>query len=91
MPEVFPEKIGKYKIEGIIAKGGMGVVYRSTHPTLKRPVIIKKLTAKKNSTNIKRFILEAKILGELQNPNIVNFYDIFTEGNASYIVEEFVD
>ena len=57
MPEVFPEKIGKYKIEGIIAKGGMGVVYRSTHPTLKRPVIIKKLTAKKNSTNIKRFIL----------------------------------
>lgn len=91
MPEVFPEKIGKYKIEGIIAKGGMGVVYRSTHPTLKRPVIIKKLTAKKNSTNIKRFILEAKILGELQNPNIVNFYDIFTEGNAYYIVEEFVD
>lgn len=91
MAEAFPESIGKYKIEGIIAKGGMGVVYRSTHPTLKRPVIIKKLTAKKNSTNIKRFIQEAKILGELQNPNIVNFYDIFTEGNAYYIVEEFVD
>lgn len=91
MSDAFPESIGKYKIEGIIAKGGMGVVYRSTHPTLKRPVIIKKLTAKKNYTNIKRFIQEAKILGELQNPNIVNFYDIFTEGSAYYIVEEFVD
>lgn len=91
MSDVFPEMIGKYKIEGIVAKGGMGVVYRSTHPTLKRPVIIKKLTAKKNSTNIKRFIQEAKILGELQNPNIVNFYDIFTEDNAYFIVEEFVD
>lgn len=91
MAESFPETIGKYKIEGILAKGGMGVVYRSTHPTLNKPVIIKKLTAKKNSTNIKRFVLEAKILGELQNPNIVNFYDIFTEGNAYYIVEELVD
>lgn len=91
MSDAFPETIGKYTIEGIIAKGGMGVVYRSTHPTLKRPVIIKKLTAKKNSTNIKRFIQEAKILGDLQNPNIVNFYDIFTEGNAYYIVEELVD
>lgn len=91
MAETFPESIGKYKIEGILAKGGMGVVYRSTHPTLNKPVIIKKLTARKNSTNIKRFVQEAKILGELQNPNIVNFYDIFTEGNAYYIVEELVD
>lgn len=91
MSDAFPETIGKYKIDGILAKGGMGVVYRSTHPTLNKPVIIKKLTAKKNSTNIKRFVQEAKILGELQNPNIVNFYDIFTEGNAYYIVEELVD
>ena len=43
MAETFPESIGKYKIEGILAKGGMGVVYRSTHPTLNKPVIIKKL------------------------------------------------
>ena len=60
MAETFPESIGKYKIEGILAKGGMGVVYRSTHPTLNKPVIIKKLTARKNSTNIKRFVQEGR-------------------------------
>ena len=49
MADNFPEMIGKYKIEGIVAKGGMGVVYKSTHPTLKRPVIIKKLTKRRGN------------------------------------------
>lgn len=91
MASAFPEMIGKYKIEGIVAKGGMGVVYKSTHPTLKRPVIIKKLTARKNSANLERFKREAQILNDLQTPYIVHLNDLFKEGNAYYLVEEFVD
>ena len=37
----FPAYIGKYKISGVIAKGGMGVVYKAVHPSLKRYVVIK--------------------------------------------------
>ena len=44
MSDEFPQIIGKYKILGIIAKGGMGIVYKAIHPSLKRYVIIKKLT-----------------------------------------------
>ena len=77
MANTFPEMIGKYKIEGIVAKGGMGVVYKSTHPTLKRPVIIKKLTARKNSANLERFKREAQILNDLQTPYIVHLNDLF--------------
>ncbi|MBQ1948678.1 MAG: serine/threonine protein kinase [Treponema sp.] len=91
MAAVFPEMIGKYKIEGIVAKGGMGVVYKSTHPTLKRPVIIKKLTARKNSANLERFKREAQILNDLQTPYIVHLNDLFKEGTSYYLVEEFVD
>ena len=91
MADNFPEMIGKYKIEGIVAKGGMGVVYKSTHPTLKRPVIIKKLTARKNSSNLERFKREAQILNDLQTPYIVHLNDLFKEGTAYYLVEEFVD
>ena len=34
-------KVGKYNIVELIAKGGMGAVYKAKHPTLKRYVILK--------------------------------------------------
>ena len=49
MSEEIPELIGKYKISGKIAQGGMGVVYKAVHPSLKRDVVIKKMTMRTNS------------------------------------------
>ena len=43
MGEKIPEYIGKYKIMGLIAKGGMGAVYKAVHPSLKRLVTIMKI------------------------------------------------
>ena len=40
-----PEKIGKYVVSDEVARGGMGVVYKAMHPSLKRLVVIKKMTA----------------------------------------------
>ncbi len=91
MAEQIPEVIGKYKVSGIIAKGGMGVVYKAEHPSLKRQVVIKKMTARKNATNIERFKREAQILLDLQCPNIVHLFDYFQEGSYRYMVEELVD
>lgn len=91
MAETFPQTIGKYEVQGIIAKGGMGVVYRAMHPSLKRPVVIKKMTARKNSANVERFKREAQILLDLQSPYIVHLFDYFTEGGYRYMVEELVD
>lgn len=86
-----PEKIGKYQIKELVAKGGMGIVYLAIHPTLKRQVVIKKLTIKGNKTVLERFKREARILLELQHANIVHMYDYFIEGSFHYIVLEFVD
>ena len=91
MAENYPEFIGKYKVSGIIAKGGMGVVYKAVHPSLKRYVVIKKMTARKNSSNVERFKREAQILLDLQSPYIVHLFDYFTEGGYRYMVEELVD
>ena len=38
-----PRTIGKYKIQEQIAQGGMGAIYKSVHPELKRTIIIKKM------------------------------------------------
>ena len=86
-----PEMIGKYRIMGLVAKGGMGAVYKAVHPTLKRLVILKKLTIRNNPTIRERFKREAQILLDMQSPYIVHLFDYFVEGSSHYIVEEFVD
>ena len=91
MAEKIPETIGKYKILSLVAKGGMGAVYKAVHPSLKRLVIIKKLTIRNNATVKERFKREAQILLDMQSPYIVHLFDYFTEGQSHYIVEEFVD
>ena len=91
MAEKIPESIGKYKIMGLVAKGGMGAVYKAVHPSLKRLVILKKLTIRNNPTVRERFKREAQILLDMQSPYIVHLFDYFIEGQSHYIVEEFVD
>lgn len=91
MSDEFPPMIGKYKVLGIIAKGGMGVVYKAFHPSLKRYVVIKKMTARNRSGNAERFKKEAQILLDLQSPYIVHLFDYFTEAGYRYMVEELVD
>ena len=91
MSDEFPQMIGKYKVLGIVAKGGMGVVYKAMHPSLKRLVVIKKMTARGKSNNAERFKKEAQILLDLQSPYIVHLFDYFTEAGFRYMVEEFVD
>ncbi|HSV57184.1 MAG TPA: serine/threonine-protein kinase, partial [Magnetospirillaceae bacterium] len=87
----YPETIGKYQIEALVAKGGMGAVFKALHPTLKRRVIIKKLTTRGNSTITERFKREARILMDFRNNHIVRVFDHFKEGSSHYIVLEYVD
>ena len=91
MSDEFPPMIGKYKVLGIIAKGGMGVVYKAIHPSLKRYVVIKKMTARGHAGDAGRFKREAQLLLDLQSPYIVHLFDYFTEGSFRYMVEELVD
>lgn len=86
-----PQTIGKYKIQEQIAQGGMGAIYKSIHPDLKRPIIIKKMTMRGNALAREQFLKEAKILLDMQSPYIVHLFDYFSEGGYRYIVEEFVE
>jgi serine/threonine-protein kinase len=86
-----PAAIGKYRITQLIAQGGMGAVYKAVHPTLKRNVILKKLTARGSPQFIERFRREARIMMDFKHDGIVTVYDHFKEGNSYYIVLEYVD
>ena len=87
-----PKYIGKYKIEKLLAQGGMGAVYLAIHPSLQRHVILKKLTLRASNPAIReRFRREAQILLDLTSSYIVRMYDYFREGRSDYIVLELVD
>jgi serine/threonine-protein kinase len=86
-----PEFIGKYKIESLVARGGMGAVLKALHPTLKRHVVLKKLTIRGSSAIAERFKREARILIEFQHDNVVRVFDHFKEGSSHYMVLEYVD
>lgn len=85
-----PEKVGKYKIVSLVGKGAMGVVYEAEHPTLKRKVILKKLTVRDKEFR-ERFRLEADTMMDLRSDYIVDMYDHFREGNSWYIAMEFIE
>ncbi len=86
-----PLKIGKYRVLSLVGEGGMGAVYKAEHPTLKRNVIIKKLTLTSSRDFAERFKREASIMMDFRNEHIVQVFDHFKEGKAFYIVMEFVD
>ena len=70
----------RYSIDGEIARGGMGSVFRGRDPDLGRPVAIKVLrTDLHNKPNmVRRFVEEAQIGGQLQHPGIVPIYEMGT-------------
>jgi eukaryotic-like serine/threonine-protein kinase len=90
-PSGATRKVGKYTIISKIAQGGMGAVYKAKHPTLKRFVLLKKLTLRGGPQFIERFRREARIMMDFKHDHIVQVYDHFKEGSSYYIAEEFVD
>lgn len=91
------KKIGKYKIQCILGKGGMGIVYRALDPDIERDVAIKTIrfdtltdgTAKDDL--MARFIREARAAGKLAHPNIITVYDVGKEKDITYIVMQYIE
>jgi eukaryotic-like serine/threonine-protein kinase len=66
----------RYRLERLIAKGGMGRVYLATQLPLEREVALKHLVRPSlNEDFRRRFFLEASVLARLSHPNIVVVHD----------------
>jgi eukaryotic-like serine/threonine-protein kinase len=87
-----PKMIGPYKIESLLERGGMSVLYLGTHPESKEPVTIKILSPKylSNPEVANRFLNEAEIIAMADHPNIVKLYGHGEWEGGFYIAMEFV-
>ena len=91
-----PAKIGKYEIQGVLGKGGMGVVYKGWDPAISRRVAVKaiakaSLDAGALKQVMNRFRHEAQAVGRLVHPRIVQIYDYGEDDETAYIVMELVN
>jgi eukaryotic-like serine/threonine-protein kinase len=87
-----PQKIGPYKIEGLLNKGGMSLLYLGLHPETRQPLAIKVLSPEyvTNHEAVERFLKEAKIIGLTSHPNIVKLYGQGEWEGGLYIAMELI-
>ncbi len=85
--------LASYKIEAVIGRGGMGVVYLAQDERLHRRVAIKILTPKAfcDDEGRRRFLKEARVLAQLSHPNILTLHDVTSVDNLDFIVMEYVE
>jgi|SRR5688572_22711619 len=84
--------IGSYRIDGVLGKGGMGVVYRAFDTKLNRTVAIKFLSDEvAEPAARRRFQQEAQTASSLNHPHILTVHDAGEIDGRQYLVTEFVD
>ena len=83
---------GKYKLERLLGKGGMGAVFLAQDLTLEREVAIKVLPPDISLDDhvVKRFQQEAKTAAKLDHPNIIPIYRVESEGGLFYFVMKYI-
>jgi len=88
-------RVGPYRLEREIGRGGMGVVYEGTRDDaeFERRVAIKLLPAALASAALdERFRFERQVLADLDHPNIARLFDAgSTDDGVPYLVMEYVD
>ncbi len=83
---------GKYKIQSILAEGGMAILYLANHIAMERTVVVKVVhgTFISSPDAVARFERESKVAAKLNHPNIVQVYDFGSIGKTPYLVMEFI-
>jgi YVTN family beta-propeller protein len=82
-----------YRIESLIGRGGMGVVFRATDLSLERPVALK-LVAPELAADERfraRFLKEPRLAASLDHPNVVPIYEAGERDGQLYLAMRYVE
>ena len=86
------DRLGPYEIVEWVGAGGMADVYRARDPRIGRDVAIKVLRESGGTpAQVAAVTREARAAGSLNHPNILAVYDVATDGDVPYLVEEFLE
>jgi len=84
---------GRYRVEVLIATGGMSAVYRGLDLRLDRPVALKIMDSRYARDNqfLTRFQREARAVARLKDPGLVAVYDQGIDGQHPFLVMELIE
>jgi serine/threonine-protein kinase len=94
-----PTHLGRYRIECVLGRGAMGIVYLAFDPHIEREVALKTIRSELLQSSAEgltthdlrlRFLNEARAAGRLAHPNIVAVYDFGETDTIAYLTMEYV-
>ena len=91
MPRVGSD-FASYRIQGVLGRGGMSVVFRADNMRLGNEVALKVLSAElsENDAFRERFVRESRLAASINHPNIIPIYDAGEEDGLLYIAMRYV-
>ena len=86
-------QVGRYQVEGLLGRGGMGEVWAARDTELDRPVALKFLRTEGigDPAAVKRFVREAKAASALNHPNILTIHEVIDSSAGLAIAMELVE
>ncbi|MDQ3384006.1 MAG: protein kinase, partial [Actinomycetota bacterium] len=84
---------GRYRVESLLARGGMASVYQATDLRLERRVALKVMhpDLARDEQFVARFRREARSAAGLSHPNVVGVYDQGEDGDLVFLAMELVE
>ena len=86
-------RLGSYRVDELIGRGGMGEVYRAFDLRLERPVALKLLTAALSDDERfrERMLRESRLAAGLDHPNVIPVYEAGEDAGRLFIAMRYVD
>ena len=84
---------GRYRVVGLLGRGGMGEVYRADDLKLGQAVALKFLpdVVESDPARLQRFLNEVKLARQISHPNVCRVYDVGEVDGQHYLSMEYVD
>ena len=82
-----------YRVESLVGRGGMGVVYRATDLSLERPVALKLIAPELAAGRAfpRRFLREPRLAASLDHPNVIPIYEAGERDGQLYLAMRYVE
>jgi serine/threonine protein kinase len=86
-------RVPGYEVQGLLGRGGMGLVYKARQIGLNRLVALKVIRGGAHATAQQRarFRIEAEAIASLQHPNVVQIHDVGEHDGCPYFAMELVE
>lgn len=91
LPWTPPEVFDEFRLERVLGRGGMGIVYLAHDTSLDRRVAVKFIASQAPEPWVRAYFeTEARVIARLQHPNVVTVFRVGAVGGHPYIVSEYV-